>query len=439
MVDVGHLHSALVKVKSKLTGSGVWISFGFSEHSYVLTAKHNIEDEKFEVFDYKKRKLNSTLICSLNNMDISIIKIHEKCNNKIELCLDDFNICDKDSKCWILGYPKALIKNSIYSSIEHEGTILIKHEDIFFRINDILPQYFDRDNIEGFSGGPMFEVSNGTVYLKGIITDTFDENFSYQKIYGVKSQNIYEALPDEVKQELYCSDYLSNIVDQSCEILDDKINDYIMEGDFLNKLNCINLENLQDCEFFYLPDDRPKKTQHVSLLRNEEAIKSYIHSRIISMITDEEFSNVCLNPTKFENKKLFTIHVTDFTETHKLIAKLIRQENSLFYSDSIILIIYSNSNNDLKYVKKDRIAKVISNFSEGREPELYNNKIPINERSQLKSFLETRKNAGVKFSIINVKFLVEMIVEYIKNELYDEMYDKEMVKNKIIEAVKAYE
>lgn len=442
MVDVGCLHSALVKVKSKLTGSGVWISFGFTEYSYVLTAKHNIEGDEVEVFDYTGKKLDSTYVCSLDGLDISILKIHKKCDNKIELCLDDLEELegiDKHSRCWILGYPKSLVKISEFKSIEHEGTILINHDDIFFRIDENLPQYSDRDIIEGFSGGPMFEVFKDVIYLKGIITDTFDDSFSYKKIYGVKSHKIYAALPKEVKDELYCNDHIQNIVDQSCQVLDEKINEYILEGNFLDKLNYMNLETLQDCKYFYLPDDKAKITQHISLLRNEDSIKSYIHSRIISMIMDDELSNVSLNPTKFDNNKLFTMHVTDFTETHKLIAKLIRQENSLDYSNSIILIIYSNDNNDLKYVTKKRISKIISNFAEGREPELYSNSIPINERAKLRNFLETRKSAGMKFSIINIKFLVQMIIEHIKNELYDDTYNKEVVKGEIIQVVKAYE
>ncbi|MEZ8513836.1 hypothetical protein AB6D22_23605 [Vibrio splendidus] len=439
MVDVGCLHSALVKVKSKLTGSGVWISLGFAEHSYVLTAEHNIDGHEFEVFDCTGRKLDSSYVCKLTGLDISILKINERCENGVELCLEDCTQMGKDSSCWILGYPKALVKTSDFKAIEHEGTILVDNENMFFRIDENLPDYADRDNVEGFSGGPIFQVSKKVIYLKAIITNSFDDNFSYKRIYGVKSKVIYELLPENIVSELYNKECIESIVDKSCKILDDKIIEYIINGNLINKLNCIDLKVLEDCEYFYLPDDKDKTTQHVSLLRNEESLKSYIHSRIISMVMDESLSNVSLNPTKFESNKLFTIHVTDFTETHQLIAKLIKQENSLDYSNAIIMIIYSTDDNDLSFVKKKRVSKVITDFADGREPELYNDSIPINEKAKLKSFLETRKSAEMKFSIINIKFLVKVIVEQIKNELYGECYDQDKLQQEVIEVVKFYE
>lgn len=439
MIDIGCLHSALVKVKSKLTGSGVWISLGFAEHSYVLTADHNIDSHDFEVFDSTGRKLDSSYVCKLDGLDISILKINERCVNKIELCLEDSAKIDKDSSCWILGYPKALVQTSDFKSIEHEGTILVDNEKIIFRIDENLPNYADRDNVEGFSGGPIFQVSKNVIYLKAIITDSFDDNFSYQRIYGVRSRDIYARFPKDIVSELYNKGCVEGIVDKSCKVLDKKIIEYIINGNFLDKLNCIDLNTLEGCEYFYLPDDKDKSTQHVSLLRNEESLKSYIHSRIISMVMDEALSNVILNPTKFESNKLFTIHVTDFTETHQLIAKLIKQENSFDYSNAIIMIIYSTDDNDLSYVKKKRISKVIADFADGREPELYHDSIPINEKMKLKSFLETRKIAGMKFSIINIKFLVKMIVEKVKNELYGECYNQQELQREVIEVVKYYE
>jgi hypothetical protein len=439
MVDVGCLHSALVKVKSKLTGSGVWISLGFTEHSYVLTAEHNIDSHDFEVFDSTGRKLDSSYVCKLNGLDISVLKINERCVNNVELCLEDCTKIDKDSRFWILGYPKALVKISDFKSIEHEGTILIDNDNIFFRIDENLPDYADRDNVEGFSGGPIFQVSKNVIYLKAIVTDSFDDNFTYKRIYGVRAKDIYELLPKDIISELYNKKCLESIVDKSCKVLDDKIIEYIINGNFLDKLNCIDLNKLEGCEYFYLPDDKDKSTQHVSLLRNEESLKSYIHSRIISMVMDETLSNISLNPTKFESNKLFTIHVTDFTETHQLIAKLIKQEHSLDYSNAIIMIIYSTDDNDLSFVKKKRISKVIADFADGREPELYNDSIPINEKVKLKSFLETRKSADMKFSIINIKFLVKMIVEQVKNELYGECYNQQNLQKEVIEVVKYYE
>ncbi|EPW5428352.1 hypothetical protein ACWM3R_000471 [Vibrio cholerae] len=438
-VDLSHLHAALVQVKSKLKGSGVWLKLGFAEHSYVLTATHNIEPNNIEVYDSNKTLLDSEFVCSLDELDVSIIKINSKCNNKIELYIDEEKKDDDESKCWILGYPKSLVKTSTHRAIEHEGTILNREEELFFRIDEILPNHSDKDNIEGFSGGPIFEVINGLVYLKGIITDSFDDAFNYQRILGAKIAKVIELLPRLIKEEIKCKNTISKIIDKSCEVLDEKIVEYILDCKFLEKLNYIDLEELQNCKYFYLPDDRSKNTQHLSLLRNIESLKSYIHTRIISLIMDDDLSDVLLNPTKFEAERIFTIHVTDFKEKHELIAKLIRQENSFEYSNSILLIIYSNDDNDLTYLTKKRVSKVISNYAEGRIPALYDTSAPIQERGRIRNFLEPIRKSQMKFSVINIKFLVEMIVSHIENEFYDEEYDKSLIKGEIIEVVRKYE
>jgi hypothetical protein len=437
--NIEPLHSSLVKIKSKLIGTGVWLNLGFTEHSYVLTAEHNINGKDVEVFDRNGVKLESTYLCSLAGLDIAIIRIEGRCNSQVEFCLEDTERQDSQTTCWILGYPEALAKELDFNSIDHQGTILLNNGHIFFRIDDELPKYADKSNIKGFSGGPIFEVSKGITYLKGIITDVFDEDFSYQRIYGKKSSDIYAELPEEVKIELACQNSIQSIISQSCEKLDGKIGEYILESDLLKKLDSINLDELKGCKYFYLPDDKARETQHLSLLRNKTTVESYIHSRILSLMMDEHLLGISSNPSKFENKNIFTIHVTNFTKAHLLVAKLIRQENSMDFSNAIVMVIYSNENNDLKYFNKKRISQILANFAEGTEPELYNKKAPFRERGQIKNFLETRKSAGLKFAVINIKYLIENILAHIENDLCDEEYNKDVVKQKVIRLIRTYE
>ena len=437
--DVGSLRASLVKVKSKLTGSGVWVNLGVNEHSYVFTAKHNIDDNYIEVYSYKGEKLEANYIGPLGDLDISIIKINSRCDNVIELSLDINSDLSSDSKCWMLGYPKALVKISNHKDICHSGTILIDHEDIFFRIDENLPYDFNRDHIDGFSGGPILEVNNGAIYLKGIITDSYDNNFSYQRIQGVKFFDIYDALPKTIKDEIYCEDYARKFIEPSIEALQGHIGNYLLEGDFSTKLESINLNNLLNCKYFYLPDDVPKSTQHIALLRNNESITSYLHSRILSMIMDEEITNISMNPMFLEGEKVFTIHTTNFTEKSTLIAKLITQEISLEYANAKILIISPNDNGKLNFVQRDRICKVIANYAEGKEPELYSEDLPFKKRKIRRDFLEILKKEGVKFSILNIKFLMEMIIAHIDNSLYGEKYDKDLLKQQISRVLKLYE
>jgi hypothetical protein len=435
--NIQQLRSSLVKIKSKYTGSGVWLNLGFTEHSYVLTAEHNIDGKELKIFDHNGIELNSTYLCSLAGMDIAIIKIEGQCNNQVELCLDELEITSLQSTCWILGYPQSLVTTSDFDSTEHQGRISLDNDKILFQISDQLPD--DDSYIKGFSGGPIFEIMNGVTYLKGIITDRFDENFAYKKIYGSKSSAIYDELPEEVKEELICKNTIEKIVTESCDKLDGKVGEYISDSKLLEKLDSINLDELKNCKYFYLPNDKPKTTQHLSLLRNKSAIEAYIHTRILSLMMDEQLSNINLNPSNYESNTFFTIHVTDFTKAHQLVAKLIRQENSLDFYDAIFLVIYSNKNNDLSYVSKRRVSRIISNFSEGKVPDLFDTSAPPREKGLIRDFLNTRKKAGLKFAVFNIKYLIETILQHIEDELYDEKYCSDILKQEVIKTIKQYE
>jgi hypothetical protein len=435
--NIEQLHSSLVKIKSKFTGSGVWLNLGFTEHSYVLTAEHNIDGKELKVFDHNGIELNSTYLCSLGVMDIAIIKIEGQCNNQVELCLDELEITSLQSTCWILGYPQSLVTTSDFDSTEHQGRISFDNEKILFQISDQLPD--DESYIKGFSGGPIFEIMNGVTYLKGIITNRFDESFAYKKIYGNKSSAIYDELPEEVKDELICKISIKKIVSLSCDKLDGKVGEYISDSKLLEKLDSINLDELKNCKYFYLPNDKPTPTQHLSLLRNKSAIEAYVHSRILSLLMDEQLSDINLNPSKYESSKFFTIHVTDFTKAHQLVAKLIRQENSIDFYDATVLVIYSNENNDLTYVSKRKISRIMSNFSEGIEPDLFDLNTPSRERALIKDFLNIRKEAGLKFAVFNIKFLIDSILQHIEDKLYGEQYCSDILKQEVIESIKKYE
>jgi hypothetical protein len=437
--NIEPMHSTLVKIKSKFTGSGVWLNLGFTEHSYVLTAEHNIDGEDVEVFDLNGDKLESTYLKSLTHLDIAIIRIEGRCNTQVELCLGKSETQRRTSTCWILGYPKALVKTSDFESIEHQGTVLLKENYIHFRIDENLPSDADKSNAEGFSGGPIFEIYNDVISLKGIITDTFDDDFSYKRIKGESSFDIYAELPEEVKDELICKNSIEKIVTESCDNIDGKVGEFISDSLLLEKLDSINLDELKNCKYFYLPKDKSKNTQHLSLLRNKDAIQAYVHSRILSLLMDEQLSDINLNPSKYESSKFFTIHVTDFTKAHQLVAKLIRQENSIDFANATILVIYSNKNNDLTYISKKKVSRIISDFSEGKEPDLFDTNAPTREKGVIRDFLNSRKKSGLKFAVFNINFLIDTILQHIEDELYGEQYCSDILKQEVIETIKKYE
>ncbi|EGU9030328.1 hypothetical protein GA076_18885 [Vibrio parahaemolyticus] len=437
IINISNLLSTLVKVKSGLTGSGVWINIDHSDCSYVFTAKHNITSKQVEVYDCNGKELDVERVTPLDNIDVSVIKVKGRCSSNIELCLNEKAETKENSICWILGHPKALLKISKDEVMEHQGAIILSGEDISFKISDTLPQYKDRDHIDGFSGGPIFEIENSNIYLKGIITDTFDEDFSYQKIKGIKTNTIYKNLPINIRDEVLRQEDFIGLVNESCEYLEQYIQEYILDIGFLDSLESLDIDYLQRCEYFYLSDDKPRETQHLSLLRNKDSIMSYVHSRVLAKIMNDNLSLYNENPINYSKSKIFTIHVTDFTEEEELAAKLIKQSNSQDYADSILLIIYSNEDNNLRYIKKRRIEKMIANYT--KEPLLYDKSSEISEKKIIRDFLESHIENGVKFSIMNIRFLIDMIITRVKNEMRNDEYDRDVIKSEIMSEVEHYE
>lgn len=436
LINVEEMHSSLVKVTSKLIGSGVWVNIGHSNHSYVFTAKHNIASEKVVVNDCDNKKLEVIDEIPLTGLDISVLKIQGRCKANIELCLDKFEELSKDSTCWILGHPKSLATNQDNEAIEHQGKIITGSNKIHFQIDDILPEYRDKDLVEGFSGGPIFEIDNNKLYLKGIITDRFDNEFNYQRIIGLRLVDIYNALPKIIVDEIWCEDYLMSLVRDSCNSLGEHLKEYIAKNGFLKKLSSLDINALKQCKYFYLPDDKPRETQHLSLLRNNKTIQSYIYSRVIAKVLNNKLTEFGSNPVVYGSEKVYTIHVTDFTKEYELIPQLILQTNSIDYDNSIILVIYADDNSDLSYVQRLRIERMIANYTE--EPTLYDKNADIFENERIIDFLESHKEKRVKFSIININFLINAILPKLRNEMFLIEYQNALIEEKIVSQVQQY-
>ncbi|MEZ8606666.1 hypothetical protein AB6D06_05520 [Vibrio sp. 10N.239.311.G01] len=436
LINAEEMHSSLVKVSAKLTGSGVWVNIGHSNHSYVFTAKHNITSEKVVVTDCDDEKLEVIDKIPLAGIDISVLKIKGRCKTNIELCIDKFEELSKDSSCWVLGHPKSLANNQENQAIEHQGKIITSSNKIYFQIDDILPEYRDKELVEGFSGGPIFEIDNNKLYLKGIVTDSFDNDFNYQRIVGLRLIDIYNALPQTIVDEIWCEDYLMNLVRDSCNSLGDHLKEYIVKNGFLKKLNSLDINALKQCEYFYLPDDKSRATQHLSLLRSNKTIQSYIYSRVLAKVMNNKLTEFSSNPVVYGNEKVYTIHVTDFTKEYELISQLILQPNSIDYDNSIILVIYADENSDLSYVQRLRIERMIANFTE--EPTLYDKNADIFENEGVINFLESHKEKRVKFSIININFLINAILPKLRNELYRVEYQNALIEEKVISQVQQY-
>ncbi|TBT37002.1 hypothetical protein D5E85_03785 [Vibrio parahaemolyticus] len=80
---------------------------------------------------------------------------------------------------------------------------------------------------------------------------------------------------------------------------------------------------------------------------------------------------------------------------------------------------------------------MIANYT--KEPLLYDKSSEISEKKIIRDFLESHIENGVKFSIMNIRFLIDMIITRVKNEMRNDEYDRDVIKSEIMSEVEHYE
>ncbi|WLI83129.1 hypothetical protein [Vibrio parahaemolyticus] len=79
---------------------------------------------------------------------------------------------------------------------------------------------------------------------------------------------------------------------------------------------------------------------------------------------------------------------------------------------------------------------MIANYTE--EPTLYDKDSDIDEMEGVINFLESHKKKRVRFSIININFLIDAIIPRLRNEMYRVKYQKELIEHKVLSQVQQY-
>lgn len=164
-------------------------------YSYVLTAKHNIEDYNIRIVDFTRFKLQDGNIIKITipidglvenenyfphpNRDIAIIKIDKIPNLENIIRVDDF---DKDRAQYILvGYPETRrnanphTKENWYRCDENVTILNVKANQL--REGEV-PNNAGYEEIVGHSGGGILKISGNYILLAGIqnkMTDVENE------------------------------------------------------------------------------------------------------------------------------------------------------------------------------------------------------------------------------------------------------------------------
>ncbi|PQJ89363.1 ABC-three component system protein [Aliivibrio sifiae] len=206
-----------------LDGSGVLINPYTSQYSYILTAKHVVEDTNVEhitVVNIEGQSL--TVIDKLEHLqiDAAILKI-ERVENIETSYIVGFDNQQQSIK--LFGYPsnrreleRAREQLYSYDGILHD----IQTNSLVYSISDII-QYED---IEGFSGGGIFLVDDEKeeIFLTAIEFEIFNAQSIDSKINCIKMDEYIELLrnnswaeikPNHLSDFIFHSDYIFNNLD----------------------------------------------------------------------------------------------------------------------------------------------------------------------------------------------------------------------------------
>ncbi len=206
-------------------GTGVLVSPNTEEYSYILTAKHNL------YYDYENKKCTEPkdsikLVAYDESIKLSLLKIYEldECNRDIailkiekvdiyspKIFLNKIKIGDE---VFLYGYPENRRKDKY---TKEEQTPVLKLEVLDPQeTNEIIvknDEYYEKKDINGYSGGGVFKNINDESYLVGIefrmdFNDkSKEQNNTRLRFFSIKA---FDEIVDKYNDELVYLDDTKN-------------------------------------------------------------------------------------------------------------------------------------------------------------------------------------------------------------------------------------
>ncbi|MCC8415050.1 trypsin-like peptidase domain-containing protein, partial [Photorhabdus laumondii] len=198
--ELEKLKSATVRVEE---GSGVLINPYSTQYSYILTAKHVVEDisvDKIEVKNIEGRNISVLDKVEHPVIDVAILKVERLDGVEISHIENFYN---QEKKLKFYGYPKNKRHNHIFREQLYSYDCLlhdIQGNTSVFTINE-LTQYED---IEGFSGGGIFFINeeNQDVSLVAIEFEVSNTQAADSKINCIRIDAYLDFLQDKGWDEI---------------------------------------------------------------------------------------------------------------------------------------------------------------------------------------------------------------------------------------------
>lgn len=147
-------------------GSGVLINPINGDHSYIITARHNLPAEikidEIVVKDHNQQFITLVNAYAHKVLDLAVLITKEK----FELSLNISNIpLNRDLSIYFFGYPNCR-QNHTLKTNELPGVIQSIDEDLILQLKNPISY----NELVGMSGGGIFHVENQKIFLCGIET-----------------------------------------------------------------------------------------------------------------------------------------------------------------------------------------------------------------------------------------------------------------------------
>ena len=300
-------------------GSGVLFQPMTEEYTYVLTAKHNVENEDGSPISKEALNITSAIHDLIviekiyrhkdNNIDIAIVKIRKIECEEIFIQTEEPTI-DERYKCY--GYP-----DTRDNTVIHNLTLQVRdfsNSIIEFTNDDSSPI----EEVSGFSGGGIFNFkeNDGIVYLAGIEfgMDTYaDETNNIVKAVFIKT---LDKIIEDNSEELvplyppYMNDFNLLLDDifllKGLMIEKEKVMTFLRDI-AKNDIRC----NISPKEIYDLYKDKLlNKDEYTNELLNKELWIRYFEFLVLSKLIDTE--EICIeNIDKIYTKRKFLFAKTN--------------------------------------------------------------------------------------------------------------------------------
>ena len=402
--------------------------------SIVITAKHNISNKQ-ETIDITSFDGSPLQICDqefCDDYDIAYFVINGNSTNAVDICHE---VGKADAIAY--GYPRALAMES-KKHHPYEGDIYFEpdHEDdnlFYMNITKGAPSEPSSDYIQGFSGGPIYEIVHEEVKLKGIVTHKIDKIFNIAKVQCHKIKTVLALINSKYKIRSKLPLIDDALFTEIYQELGEDLEDTIFDTKISNKINEID----RDKVFKKSTKIEPLLQLETNVSSTELRInlKKLIKTKAMALIYNFPNISADINANPIVNtevnKKIFSIKIDNNLKRPEILRNFMDNAESLGLDNSIVITFSSNLSQSFEYLDKNTVSRTLENYNV-KNSTLFAD-LSKKERRETKAYFKDNHNQKTSFSILDLDWLIKKALNLIENKV---LIEQEITTDSICEEIR---